>query len=160
MTENWKGKTILLADDEDNDALLFKRAFKKAGINASIARVKDGEDALAYLRGEHVYKNRDLYPFPDMVLLDLKMPRKSGFEVLKWIREHEEFKRLVVIVLTSSKQSFDVNKAYDLGANSYLVKPLNFDELLALSTLLHKFWLEFCQRPEIRSSAREIKNSD
>ena len=151
MNENWRGKTILLADDEDNDALLIQRAFKKAGIDAFIYRVKDGEEALAYLRGDAGYRDRHKYPFPDMLLLDLKMPRKSGFEVLEWVREHERFKRLVSIVLTSSRQSFDINKAYDLGANSYLVKPLNFEELLNLSTLLHKFWLQFCQRPEIPS---------
>ena len=154
MSENWTGKSILLADDEDNDALLIKRAFKKAGINALIHRVKDGEDALSYLQGEGIYHDRTVYPFPDMVLLDLKMPRRSGFEVLKWIRAHEHFKRLVVIVLTSSQQSFDINQAYDLGANSYLVKPLNFEELMHLSTLLHKFWLQFCQRPEIRVTPR------
>lgn len=158
MSEHWSGKSILLADDEDNDALLIKRAFKKSGINASIHRVKDGEDALAYLQGNGEYENRVTYPFPDMVLLDLKMPRKSGFEVLRWIRAHENFKRLVVIVLTSSQQSFDVNQAYDLGANSYLVKPLNFEELMHLSTLLNKFWLQFCQRPEMPPS-RDAKIS-
>jgi CheY-like chemotaxis protein len=152
MSEKWAGKSILLADDEDNDALLIKRAFKKAGITASIHRVKDGEDAVSYLEGEGIYRDRVTYPFPDMVLLDLKMPRRSGFEVLKWIRAHEHFKRLVVVVLTSSQQTFDINQAYDLGANSYLVKPLNFEELMHLSTLLHNFWLQFCQRPEIRSS--------
>lgn len=151
MTERWPGKTILLADDEDNDALLIKRAFKKAGIDAGIHRVKDGEEAIAYLKGLDGYRDRSLYPFPDMLLLDLKMPRKSGFEVLKWVREHDQFKRIVAIVLTSSRQSSDINKAYDLGANSYLVKPLNFEELLHLSTLLHTFWLQCCQRPEMGS---------
>ncbi len=149
MNEHWRGKTILLADDEDNDALLIQRAFKKAGIDALIYRVKDGEEALAYLKGDAGYRDRQKFPFPDMLLLDLKMPRKSGFEVLKWVREHEQFKRLVAIVLTSSKQSFDINQAYDLGANSYLVKPLNFEELLQLSALLHKFWLQICQRPDM-----------
>ncbi|MDB6024307.1 MAG: response regulator [Verrucomicrobiales bacterium] len=151
MSKQLSGKSILLADDEDNDALLIKRAFKKAEITTSIHRVKDGEDALSYLEGEGVFRDRVMYPFPDMVLLDLKMPRRSGFEVLRWIRAHEHFKRMVVIVLTSSQQSFDINQAYDLGANSYLVKPLNFEELMHLSILLNKFWLQFCQHPEIHS---------
>jgi DNA-binding response OmpR family regulator len=154
MNEPWRGKTILLADDEDNDALLIKRAFRKAEIDAFIHRVKDGEEALGYLRGDVGYRDRLKFPFPDMLLLDLKMPRKSGFEVLKWVREHDQFKRLVTIILTSSRQSMDINKAYDLGANSYLVKPLNFEELLDMSTLLHKFWLQFCQRPEIPQSKK------
>lgn len=153
MSERGTGKTILLADDEDNDAMLITRAFKKAEIHAQLRRVKDGEEAVAYLRGDGAYADRSINPFPDMLLLDLKMPRKSGFEVLKWVRHHEQYKRLVAIVLTSSKQALDINKAYDLGANSYLVKPLNFDELLNLSRLLHQFWLQFCQRPEIHIRA-------
>ncbi|MDB6026883.1 MAG: response regulator with CheY-like receiver domain and winged-helix DNA-binding domain [Verrucomicrobiales bacterium] len=136
------GKTILLADDEDNDALLLKRAFKKAAIAVQLMRVKDGEEAMDYLEGKGLYADRTQFPFPDLLLLDIKMPKRSGLEVLKWVREQERFKRLITVVLTSSKQAADVNQAYDLGANSYVVKPVAFQELIKLSVEMTTFWLQ------------------
>ena len=87
-----------------------------------------------------------------LLLLDLKMPRKSGFEVLDWVRQRPGLKRLIIVILTSSNQSSDVNQAYDLGANSYLVKPAGFDKLVHLMESLGKYWLELSEKPEVRDA--------
>lgn len=142
-------KTILLADDEDNDALLLGRAFRKGGMDVKLMRVKDGEEAIAYLEGKEFYADRQQFPFPQLLILDLKMPRRSGFDVLKWMRNHDRFKRLITVVLTSSKQSSDINYAYELGANCYVVKPLNFEQPQSLSVMLTSFLLDVCESPEL-----------
>src|SRR5690349_7010840 len=119
--------TILHVEDDPNDILLVQRALKKTGAPSAIVSVSDGDRALAYLGGARDYADREKFPFPQLVLLDLKMPRKSGLEVLEWIRRQALLKRLPVIVFTSSKHDQDINSAYELGANSYLVKPVGFD---------------------------------
>ncbi len=133
--------TILLVEDNDDDAFLMCRAFRKAHLLNPLVRVRGGEEAIAYLQGEGGYGNRDRYPIPFLVLLDLKMPRVNGFEVLQWIREQDTLKRLVVVVLTSSTLEPDINKAYDLGANSFLSKPASFDELMQLLHRLQGYWM-------------------
>src|SRR6266850_3873045 len=131
---------ILLAEDREDDAILIRKAFARTGISNPIYVVHDGEEAVHYLEGSGKYSNRELYPLPDLLLLDLKMPRMDGFEVLQWLREHSELKGLRVVVLTSSQDIYDVNKAYSLGANSFLVKPLEFENYTALTRTLAKFW--------------------
>lgn len=124
--------TILLVEDDDNDVLLLQRAFRKAGLTHALQTVSDGEQAVAYLSGEAPFDDREKYPFPTLMLTDLKMPRKSGHEVLAWLRQQEksEIKNLPVIVLTSSRLTDDVDQAYDLGATSYMAKPSgDFDGL-------------------------------
>ena len=121
---------ILLAEDDPNDALLIKRAFQKAGLGDILKTVSDGGQAIDYLRGIDGYADRGRFPLPFMVLLDLKMPGTDGFEVLQWLRSQPDFKRLLVVVLTSSNLQADVDRAYDLGANSYLVKPVEFNEMV------------------------------
>src|SRR4051812_5214500 len=118
---------ILLAEDLPNDVLLIRRALENAGVKNPFFVVADGEECLAYLNGVGKYANRDEYPLPDILLLDLKMPRMDGFEVLKEVRKSTTFSGLRIIVLTSSEDIQDVNRAYDLGANSFLVKPLEFE---------------------------------
>src|SRR5689334_13358867 len=115
-------KTILIAEDEENDAFLLKRCFNKAGIDADLHFVSNGDEALAYLRGEGRYSNRDHFPYPGLALLDIKMPRKNGFEVLEEIRNDDQLRRLPVVVYTSSDDPQDVNRAFDRHANSYLIK--------------------------------------
>ena len=117
---------FLLVENNEDDAFLINRAFERAEVNNRIFRVKSGDEAIAYLSGDVPYWNRDQYPFPLMVLLDIKMPRMDGFEVLRWIRRQSEFARLCVVMLTSSDEIHDVNQAYQLGATSFLVKPLDF----------------------------------
>jgi len=130
---------ILVAEDDDNDICLIKRAFQKAQFENPLNVVKDGEEAVAYLQGVEPYMDRHSHPPPALVLLDLKMPRKNGFEVLEWIREQPEFNHLPVVVLTSSQESADISRAYALGANSYLVKPANFASLVDMMNRLREY---------------------
>ena len=141
-------QTILLAEDNSTDALMVQRAFKKAHLMNPVQVVDDGDKAVAYLSGQGPYADRETYPLPMLLLLDLKLPRRSGLEVLEWLRGQEGLKRLPVVVLTSSKESADVNRAYDLGANSYLVKPVDFDPLLEMVKTLGLYWVVMNEKPE------------
>ncbi|MDX2230554.1 MAG: response regulator [Leptolyngbyaceae cyanobacterium bins.349] len=140
-------QTILLAEDNSDSVLLIQRAFRRANIPYPIQVVPDGESVILYLTGSDRYADRELYPFPSLLLLDLKIPIKSGHEVLGWLRQQPHLKRLPVVVLTSSKEISDINLAYDLGANSYLVKPVGFDNLLETIKTLHHYWNSFNQAP-------------
>jgi CheY-like chemotaxis protein len=141
------GVTILHVEDDPNDVLLIGRAFRKAEISAQVQVVNDGEQAVQYLSGANEFSDRHKYPAPAFVLLDMKLPRKSGTEVLEWIRAQPILKRLPVVMLTASRQPIDVNRAYELGANAYLVKPVNFDALVDLLKTLDSFWLRANERP-------------
>jgi CheY-like chemotaxis protein len=149
---------ILLAEDREDDILLIRRAFEKAFINNPLQVVRDGEEALAYLKGEGKYSNRSEYPLPDLMLLDLKMPRMDGFEVLEWIRRQPGLETLRIIVLTASTQMRDVNCAYRLGANSFMVKPMDFEDIVHLGKTLTTYWLKLSKTPEI-SRARRRRDS-
>jgi len=140
---------ILLAEDDPNDVLLIQRAFQRNHVANPVQVVRDGEEALAYLSGQAPFADRELHPLPVLMLMDLKMPRKSGLEVLEWVRQQPGLKRLPIIVLTSSNQSPDINRAYELGANSYLVKPAGFDSLLELVKSLDMYWLVLNEKPEL-----------
>lgn len=146
------GLTILHVEDDPNDVLLIARAFRKAEVPAQLQVVNDGEQALHYLSGTNSFSERDRFPLPALVLLDLKLPRKSGIEVLEWIRTCPGLRRIPVVMLTSSRQPVDINRAYELGVNAYLVKPVNFDGLVEMVKTLDAFWLRFNERP---SAARE-----
>lgn len=138
---------ILHVEDDPNDVLLLQRAFKKSNSGALIQAVGDGDKAVNYLNGVEEFKDREKYPLPSLVLLDLKMPRKSGLEVLSWIRAQDKLKRLVVVVFTSSKHDEDINRAYELGANSYLVKPVGFEQLLDTCKIITEYWGSMNQMP-------------
>jgi len=137
-------KTILVADDDADDVFLLRRAFSKAGINANLQFVGDGEEAIRYLQSVDQQK----HPTPDLLLLDLKMPRVDGFSVLEWVRRQPGLKRLLVTVLTSSDARMDINRAYDLGANSYLVKPFSNEHFVKLVEHLQAYWLGINFAPE------------
>ena len=139
--------TILHVEDDPNDVLLVQRALKKINAPASIHSVSDGDQALAYLGGSNEFQDRQKYPVPQLVLLDLKMPRKSGLEVLGWIRQQASLKRLIVVIFTSSKHDLDINRAYELGANSYLVKPVGFEALQETIKQVSHYWGELNQAP-------------
>ena len=143
------GTAILLVEDDSNDVLLIRRAFAKAAISNPVHTVEDGDAAVAYLAGEGTYADRGDHPLPGVVLLDLKLPRRSGLEVLAWVRQVPGLRRLPIVVLTSSRESSDVNRAYDLGANSYLVKPVAFDTLTDLVRILQGYWVGWNEKPEI-----------
>jgi CheY-like chemotaxis protein len=151
---------ILLAEDLSNDVFLVRRALANAGVKNPFFVVSDGEECLAYLRGVGKFSNRDEYPLPDILLLDLKMPRMDGFEVLREIRANKAFAPLRVIVLTSSEEISDVNKAYELGANSFLVKPLEFDNYTAMMRTLSAFWLKGSRAPVIERPPKRKDGSE
>jgi len=140
---------VLHADDDPNDLILVKHACRAANLPFSLESVSDGEAAIAYLSGQTTYGDRARYPFPALVLLDLKMPRRTGFEVLEWIRGQPNLKRLPVIILTSSRHEGDINWAYDRGANSYLVKPVGFEALVEMVKAIHTYWLTMNERPSV-----------
>ncbi|HYG22390.1 MAG TPA: response regulator [Verrucomicrobiae bacterium] len=135
--------TILLVEDSPDDVFFMKRAFRLAGIQAELQVAEDGEKALDYLAGNGVFGRRADFPRPDIVLLDLRLPRVPGFDVLKWMREQDAFHCVPVIVLTSSKEDSDMQQAYALGANSFLVKPSDANELAAMVRALVDYWLRF-----------------
>jgi CheY-like chemotaxis protein len=139
QTESASKPVILIAEDEEDDIWLVQRAFHKAGFDHKLAVVRNGEQAIAYLSGRVPFEDRDAHPAPSLVLLDLKMPLKNGFEVLAWIREQPEFNRLPVVVLTSSQETSDVNRAYALGASSYLVKPANLARFCDMVSRLRQY---------------------
>ena len=133
--------TILLVEDSGEDVLLLKRAFHQARITNPLNVVKDGEEAIRYLSGDGAYADRSRYSLPFLVLLDLRLPRLSGFEVLEWIRDQAQFAELTVLVLTASDYVRDASKARMLGANSYLVKPGSFEEIVELVRGIEGRWL-------------------
>ena len=149
---NLGNDVILLAEDDRNDILLFQRALGKTRMMNPVHIVRDGQEAIGYLNGEAPFTDRDRYPLPVLLLLDLKMPRKTGFEVLEWVRGKPGLKRLPAVVLTSSNQSADVNKAYDLGANSYLVKPHAVEDLLSLVERFKAYWLGANHTPRTKAA--------
>jgi CheY-like chemotaxis protein len=140
---------ILLADDDENDVFFMERAFDQAQIPNPVHRVKDGEEAVAYLKGAGKFTDRKKFPLPQFLLLDLKMPRKNGFEVLQWVRQQPGLKRLPIVVLTSSREDPDVNRAYELGANTYLVKPVRPDSLVELVKTITLYWLTLAEKPKL-----------
>jgi CheY-like chemotaxis protein len=150
---------ILLAEDEEDYVLLIRRAFAMAKIPNPVHVVWNGQEAIAYLKGEGKYSNREEYPLPDLFLLDLKMPRVNGFEVLKWVRSQPGLAPLRVLVLTSSDEIRDVNEAYKLGANSFLVKPLDFEDFAQLSRLIQEFWLKASKTPETFRAPKQLDRS-
>ena len=141
--------TILHVEDDPNDVLLVSRAIQKANTSMVVRSVGDGDQALAYLSGTDAFVNREEHPIPHLVLLDLKMPRKSGLEVLAWIRQQANLKRILVVIFTSSKHDHDINRAYELGANSYLVKPVGFDALQETMKQVDHYWARINQPPTL-----------
>lgn len=141
---------FLLVEDSETDAILIRRAFVKGNIINPLQLVTNGDQAMAYLKGEGVFRNRAEYPLPELVLLDLKLPGIDGFQVLRWIRQQPEFKALRVVVLTSSDRIQDVNLAYQLGANSFLVKPVDFERFVEISQALKGYWLWLSKAPELQ----------
>ena len=150
---------ILLVEDRKDDVLLVQRALLKANITNPVYVVEDGEQAMAYLGGTGPYADRANFTVPDLVLLDLKMPKMDGFEVLRWIRQQPGLKALRVIVLTSSEDIFDINRAYELGANSFLVKPLEFINYPAMMRTLGSFWLRYSEAPKLVVAAPSTTSS-
>ena len=135
---------ILLVEDATEDAILFERALRKSAIRAIIMRVADGDAAIDYLKGTGHYSDREIFQFPALVVLDLKLPRRSGFEVLEWIRTGPRpLSQTPVVVLSSSNNSSDVEQAYAKGANAYVTKPFTSPDYADMAEALASFWLRY-----------------
>ena len=139
---------ILLVEDNPDDAFLVSTAVERTLAGIRVLLVQNGQEAIRYLDGQSPYDDRSRHPFPDLVLLDLKMPVVNGFEVLDWIRSQPGLRRLPVIVLTGSLLPEDTQKAYEAGANSYLIKPLDFKGMMETIKNLGEFWLGGTQFPD------------
>ena len=137
---------LLVVEDNPDDILLLKRALIKCGVENPVDIVTDGEKAISYLK-DYVHKSMD--PHLALILMDLKLPGKSGLEILKWLRQESGLKQVPVVMFTCSSESNDVIEAYNLGANSYLVKPVSFDSLLVMVKTLVPYWLDFNVRPDL-----------
>lgn len=134
--------TVLLVEDNEDDAFFMRRALRDAGITNPVRTVEDGQQAVDYLSGVGEFADRARNPVPMIVFLDLKLPFKSGHEVLEWIRQQPQFAKLIVIVLTSSNEPVDLNRAYKNGANSYVVKPPTPEQLTELAKSFELWWLK------------------
>jgi CheY-like chemotaxis protein len=142
-------KTILLVEDESSDAELLIRAFKKAGVQNPIRHLDNGDAALFYLQGIDTYIDRDKNPLPALILLDLKLPGMSGLELLRWLRQQKNLRRIPVLVLTSENDARLMDAAYDAGANSYLLKSVSPDEIERVVNLITNYWLNLNESPLI-----------
>ena len=140
MTTN---RAILLVEDNEDDVFLMQRALKGARVINPLFVVEDGQEAVDYLGGAGKFGDRETYPLPAIVFLDLKLPLISGHDVLAWVRRQKELESLVVIVLTSSNEASDLSRCYALGANSYLVKPPTPEQLEDLANAFRWYWLEY-----------------
>ncbi len=143
-----KDFVILLVEDDPDDVFFLQEAFKKADMAGALRVARDGEEAVAYLLGQGAFSDRLLHPPPALVLLDLKLPRKSGLEVLEWRRGQPGMALIPVIVLTSSVSEADVRGAYELGANAYLVKPIESGAQVEMVETIRRFWLGLNRLPD------------
>ncbi|HEX7859656.1 MAG TPA: response regulator [Verrucomicrobiae bacterium] len=139
MTEAHPRPVILLVDDNPHDVVLIRLAFRRVGIIDTIHLVKDGVEAMRYIKGDGAYADRHQFPTPTLVLLDLKMPQTSGFDVLKWIRDQISLANVVVVVMSGSRNDADIDRAYSLGANHYLIKPTRFEEMVKMMETLKDY---------------------
>ncbi|HLH53899.1 MAG TPA: response regulator [Verrucomicrobiae bacterium] len=138
---------ILYAEDDENDVFFLRRAFSTVGIEQLLRVVKDGQTAIGYLDGEGIYSDRQTYPLPSIVLLDLQMPGCGGMDVLRWIRATDALRGVVVIIFTSSHHPRDILTAYELGANSFVLKPVSVSDRAQFARELKAWWLHRNQVP-------------
>jgi CheY-like chemotaxis protein len=144
---NVKGNIILLVEDNPDDEALTLRAFKKSNLSNEVVVARDGVEALDYLFGTGAHTGRDLDDIPHLVLLDLKLPKVDGLEVLERIRSNPKTRLLPVVILTSSKEQEDLVKSYTLGANSYIRKPVDFNQFIQAIQQLGLYWLVLNELP-------------
>lgn len=142
-----KSQTILLVDDDDNDIVLYQRAMKKAGIENPVRVVVDGQDAMQYLSGSGAYSSRTEHPLPQLIITDLKLPLKTGLDLVAWLRQQPKLRRIPAIVLSSTAHPGEIDRVYEAGANAFLVKPTGMDQLIELFTAIKHFWLSHNRPP-------------
>jgi CheY-like chemotaxis protein len=147
MKPQGKGIVILLAEDDADDRLLVREALSEGRVLNELRCVEDGEELIDYLHRRGRYADPESSPRPGLVLLDLNMPRKDGREALREIKADPDLKRIPVVVMTTSKAEEDIVRSYDLGANSYITKPVTFERLVELMKVLGRYWIEFVELP-------------
>jgi len=140
---------ILLVEDSDNDAQLTMRAFGRSGVENRVRLARDGEEAIAYLTGLGKYTDRVKNPLPAVILLDLSLPKFNGYQLMLWLRTQPEIKRIPVVVLSESHDPTAINRAYDAGASSYLVKPENSADIGAVADLVQSYWIKLNEKPRL-----------
>jgi CheY-like chemotaxis protein len=145
-----KSVTILVADDDPEDCMLIKDAFKEGLLMNGLRFVEDGEELMDYLCHRGKYKDHSLSPRPGIILLDLNMPKKDGREALKEIKANPDLRGIPVVILTTSKEEEDILRSYNLGANSYITKPVTFTGLVDAIKSLGKYWFEIVELPQGR----------
>lgn len=150
MTRDFRTVTILMADDDEDDRLLTRDALTESRVLNDFHCVADGIELMKYLRREGLYRDEELYPPPSLILLDLNMPRLDGRGALEQIKTDPHLRSIPVIILTTSKAEEDMLRAYDLGAASYITKPVTFDKLVELMKSLGRYWVEFVELPNRR----------
>lgn len=148
MKDERQNIVILMADDDADDRFLAREAFQEARVRNELRFVADGEELMAYLRREGPYADPESSPRPGLILLDLNMPRKDGREALEEIKGDPGLRRIPIVVLTTSKSEMDLLKSYDLGANSFIVKPVTFDQLVDIIGNLNRYWIEIVELPQ------------
>ena len=141
-------KSILLIEDDPNDAALIRRALRKLNLSTDLTVIEDGDAAIRWLQEKSSAAPEKKPDWPWIVLLDIKIPRMTGMEVLAWVRRQSRFCNLPVIAFTSSREPADIAQAYRLGVNSYLVKPLSFDQLKETIRIMHHYWMDLNERPD------------
>jgi CheY-like chemotaxis protein len=144
--------TILMADDDADDRLLTQEALQESRLANDLRFVSDGEELLDYLFRRGKYANPAASPTPGLILLDLNMPRKDGREALAEIKSHPKLRRIPVVVLTTSHAEEDIGRTYDLGANSYITKPVTFESMVSLMRALENYWIETVELPKTRAT--------
>ena len=144
--------TVLLVEDDLNDIFLVKRAFKLAQVRSPLQVVTDGLEATNYLKGEDKFADRQLYPLPKLIVMDIKMPRRSGFDVLEWAKHDPVLRRIPIVIVSSSEDPADINRAYELGANAYMVKPVDYRAVEHLFKSITQYWGLECAKPEVQTA--------
>jgi CheY-like chemotaxis protein len=145
--------TLLVVEDNEDDIFFIDRIFRQIEARCHLKFARDGVEAVEYLAGQGRYKDREEYPIPTMILMDLKMPRMNGFEVLEWMQKRPEIRLIPTVVVTSSTLQDDVTRAYRLGANAVMNKPVDKDSLTQMLKSFHVYWSEYVEMPEVKAGA-------
>ena len=143
MSDERNQGLILLVEDRPDEVELMKQALHQAGITNPLRMISDGAEVIAYFEGRDRFADRNFWPLPRLVLLDLKLPNRTGLDIVKWMKNHERLKKIPVVMVTSSREPSDMDKAYSAGVNSYLVKPTSFRAFVDTMKITASYWIHY-----------------